>query len=33
MICVETCNANENAVTLEPRAAHTLRATISVEPA
>jgi glucose-6-phosphate 1-epimerase len=33
MLCVETANAGENAVTLAPGAVHTMRAIVSVERA
>jgi glucose-6-phosphate 1-epimerase len=31
MICIETANAADNAVTVPPHASHTMTATISVE--
>lgn len=32
MVCVETCNVGDNAVTLDAGKTHTMRATLSVEP-
>jgi glucose-6-phosphate 1-epimerase len=33
MICIETANAAENAITLPPHASHSMTAVISVETA